>query len=151
MSDRPRFTRKARARIDAEERARLIAEIAGETSETFDLPHVEEQPIPAAEQLDAEFEELWEPDLEPADTPRLAAEDMFAVEAEVEEIVHEAVDFDETYLTPDDDDTVAGARAHAARRPGHERTAPHRRTASRWVMPSPRWPAPRAEPPWPGL
>jgi Mrp family chromosome partitioning ATPase len=47
MSDKRRtFTRKSRPRLDADERARLIAEIAAQSNgtvpETFDLPHVQD-------------------------------------------------------------------------------------------------------------
>ncbi|MDQ2089347.1 CpsD/CapB family tyrosine-protein kinase [Marimonas arenosa] len=64
MSDRPRFTRKSRPRLDKAERDRLIAEIAGQTADetaTFDLPHVADTPDEDAETREREREEIWEP------------------------------------------------------------------------------------------
>lgn len=89
MSDRPRFTRKSRPRLDASERARQIAEIAGEAQaeppEAFDLPHVEEAPAPDAEELEREAEEIWEPALDASEEDEQALEEVFGAETEEEE------------------------------------------------------------------
>lgn len=104
MSDRPRFSRKARIQLEASERARLIAEIAAEsagddTLEAFDLPHVEEASEQDAEELDREFEEIWDPDLDPSDQASLAAEDIFTAAADTIETDQDLPDFDAALLS----------------------------------------------------